>query len=73
MIRDEKEMREAAAREFQAAAAKDRTGNLLEEIWLLLHHNRKWWLLPLVAVLLLVGGLIVLSSTAIAPFIYTLF
>jgi len=72
MIREEKETRGEAARDFQAAA-KDRSGNLLEEIWLLLHHNRKWWLLPLVAVLLLVGGLIVLSSTAIAPFIYTLF
>jgi hypothetical protein len=36
-------------------------------------ENKKWWLLPVVIVMLLVGGLIMLGSTAAAPFIYTLF
>jgi Family of unknown function (DUF5989) len=36
-------------------------------------HNKKWWLLPIVLVLLLFGMLLVLSGTAAAPFIYTLF
>jgi hypothetical protein len=36
-------------------------------------QNKKWWLIPVVAVTLLVGALIILGSTAAAPFIYTLF
>jgi len=38
-----------------------------------LMQNKKWWLVPVVVVTLLVGVLIVLGSTAAAPFIYTLF
>jgi len=36
-------------------------------------QNKKWWLVPVVLVTLLVGVLIILGSTAAAPFIYTLF
>jgi len=36
--------------------------------------NKRWWLLPMVGALLLFGVLIVVAqSSAIAPFIYTLF
>jgi len=36
--------------------------------------NKRWWLLPPVIVLLLLAGLIVFAeSSALAPFIYTLF
>jgi len=38
-----------------------------------LMQNKKWWLVPVVVVTLLVGVLIILGSTAAAPFIYTLF
>ena len=38
-----------------------------------LMQNKKWWLLPVVISILLVGVLIMLASTAAAPFIYTLF
>ena len=38
-----------------------------------LKHNKKWWLLPILLMLGLFGVLIALSSTAVAPFIYTLF
>jgi len=54
-------------------AAEGRSKGVLAEFWAFLRANKKWWLLPLLAVLMLVGGLIVLSSTALAPFIYTLF
>jgi len=64
--------RDEAARDFQKAAA-GRSGNLAGEIWCFLRDNKKWWLLPIIAVLVLVGGLVVLSGTALAPFIYTLF
>jgi hypothetical protein len=38
-----------------------------------LRHNKKWWLTPIILILLAVGALILLSGTAAAPFIYTLF
>ncbi len=39
-----------------------------------LREQKKWWLVPLLVTLLLLGILIVVSqSSALAPFIYTLF
>ncbi|MFO0628665.1 MAG: DUF5989 family protein [Polyangiales bacterium] len=35
--------------------------------------NKKWWLIPMVVVSLLLVGLVALSSTPVAPFVYTLF
>jgi hypothetical protein len=46
---------------------------LLAEFWLFLKHNKKWWLLPILIILLLLGLLIMLGSTAVAPFIYPFF
>lgn len=44
------------------------------EFWRFLRVRRKYWLLPLVVMMALFGGLIALTqSSAIAPFIYTLF
>jgi uncharacterized protein DUF5989 len=46
----------------------------LVEIWSFLKHRKKLWLLPIILILLTLGVLIVLTqSSAIAPFIYTLF
>jgi hypothetical protein len=59
-------------REFQTEAAKGRSG-LLGEFLAFLLHTKKWWMLPIVVVLLLFGALVLLSGTAVAPFIYTLF
>ena len=48
--------------------------DFLRDLWNFLKTRKKFWLLPLIIVLLLVGVLIVLtSSSAIAPFIYTIF
>ena len=45
-------------------------GELLQFFW----ERKWWWLTPMLLLLLLVGGLIVFAqSSAIAPFIYTLF
>jgi len=46
---------------------------LLIEFWFFLKYNKKWWLLPIVLALLLLGVLVLLSGTALAPFIYPLF
>lgn len=59
-------------REFDRMASA-KSGNIFGEVWAFLRDNKKWWLLPLIVVLVLVGALIVLSTTAVAPFIYTLF
>ena len=44
-----------------------------KDLFSFLMQNKKWWLLPVVLVTLLVGVLIILGSTAAAPFVYTLF
>ena len=47
---------------------------LLREIWMFLRERKKFWLLPIVLVMLLFGALMVFAqSSALAPFIYTLF
>jgi hypothetical protein len=49
-------------------------GRVLSELWQFLRQEKKYWLLPIVVVFVLLGFLIVLSqSSAVAPFIYTLF
>jgi len=58
--------------EFVEHASSKREGLLLE-IWGYLRENKKWWLLPILIVLLGFGILMFLSSSAAAPFIYTLF
>jgi uncharacterized protein DUF5989 len=47
--------------------------SLVREFLEFLGQNKKWWMLPILFVMLLLGLLIFLSSTAVAPFIYTLF
>jgi hypothetical protein len=47
---------------------------LIREMWAFVRTRRKWWLLPVIAVLLLVGALLIFAHTsALAPFIYTIF
>ncbi|MBW8200448.1 hypothetical protein SAMN04487891_11129 [Flagellimonas taeanensis] len=46
----------------------------LKEFFLFLKERKKWWLVPLIIIFVLFGILIFLtSSSALAPFIYTLF
>lgn len=56
-----------------AQKAEAQPTGLLHEFWDFLRTNKKWWLAPIVVVLLLVGVLVLLSGSAMAPFIYTLF
>jgi hypothetical protein len=45
-------------------------GELLSFLW----QQKMWWLIPMVIVLLAFGGLMVTAqSSALGPFIYTLF
>lgn len=65
-------MSSPADSDFEKAAQQAPT-SLFGEFWTFLRQNKKWWLLPILLVLLLFGVLIMVSGTAIAPFIYTLF
>jgi hypothetical protein len=58
--------------EFEKAS-QQKQSNLLSEFMGFLKQNRKFWLLPLILVMLALAALLILSSSAAAPFIYTLF
>ncbi|HET6341240.1 MAG TPA: DUF5989 family protein [Gemmatimonadota bacterium] len=48
--------------------------SLVRELWAFMRVRKKWWLAPLLLILLLLGGLLIFAQTsALAPFIYTLF
>ena len=59
--------------EFEKAAAAQSSGGFLRDLWDIIKMNKKWWLVPIIAMLLIFGLLILLSSTGVAPFIYTMF
>jgi hypothetical protein len=65
-------MADSAENEFEKAA-RQAPATLLGEFRAFLLQNKKWWLLPILLLLLVLGALILLSGTALAPFIYTLF
>ena len=54
-------------------SAQNAKPNVIREFWEFLRYNRKYWLLPIILFLLILAGLLVLSSTAAAPFIYAIF
>lgn len=59
-----------------ARAARTTAGRLgiIGELFAFFWANKRWWVLPVLVALLLFGALILLAqSSAIAPFIYTLF
>jgi hypothetical protein len=62
-----------APNEFEEVVARSGESSFVGELWGLIHQKRKYWLGPLVVVLLLFAVLVLLSGTAAAPFIYTLF
>jgi hypothetical protein len=49
-------------------------GEFLSELWNFMKMRKKFWLVPIIILLVFLSGLIVLvSGSAVAPFIYTLF
>ena len=59
------------ARVIQGVRVKfDIAGELVAFLW----TARLWWMIPMVVMLLLLGALLLFAqSSAVAPFIYTLF
>ena len=47
---------------------------MIKEVWAFLRTRKKYWLWPIFVMVALLGVLIVLApSSALAPFLYTLF
>jgi len=47
---------------------------ILRDLWGFMRERKKYWLAPIIIVLLILGILIVFGgSSALAPFVYTLF
>ena len=58
--------------EFEKAS-NEKQANLVTEFIGFLKETRKFWLIPLIIVMLALGSLLVLTNSALAPFIYSLF
>jgi hypothetical protein len=59
--------------EFQKIVKESKERSFAGELWAMVSTTKKYWLVPIIVVLLALGLLVVLSGTAAAPFIYTLF
>jgi len=48
--------------------------SLIKEIWLYLRQNKKYWMIPIILILILMSVLLIFAqSSALAPFIYSIF
>ena len=48
--------------------------DFVTELWRFMRARKKFWLLPMILVLAIMGAFLVIAqSSALAPFIYTLF
>ena len=61
-----------SGKDFKAVSQSKPPGIASEFIDFLI-HNKKWWLTPIILILLILSSFIVLTNTAIGPFIYALF
>ncbi len=55
------------------AQARQKRSGLASEFLAFLRDNKKWWLAPILLTIAGLGLVVMLSGTAAAPFIYTLF
>jgi hypothetical protein len=54
-------------------SAPPRRSSLVRELWYLLRTTKKWWLAPILLAVAILGLFVVLGSSSVAPFIYSLF
>ena len=66
-------MTEDTRRDDFAAQARQKRSGLGAEFYAFLKDNKKWWLAPILLTVAGLGLVVMLSGTAAAPFIYTLF
>jgi Family of unknown function (DUF5989) len=70
-MEDESKLGSIGQSKFERTAAKN--ASLVSDILGFLSQSKKWWLLPVMGTLLVLGVMVLLSTTAAAPFVYTLF
>jgi hypothetical protein len=59
---------------FCSEVIAENSMSFLAEFWKFLRVRKRFWLVPLLVMMLVFGALLVLAeSSAVAPFIYTLF
>jgi len=66
-----KQQKDSAAK-FGDLAGQKRP-SLAAEFWSFLKYNKKWWLLPILVTLLILCLLVLVGSSSLAPFLYTVF
>jgi len=66
-------MKKESRSAFEKAADSQAAGGFLSDFWAFIKTNKKWWLIPIIVLFLGFALLMLLSSTGLAPFIYTLF
>jgi hypothetical protein len=66
------EQRPDETQDFDKLARSARQ-SFIGEVWHLLTSDRRFWLAPIVIAIVILGVLVLLTSTGVAPFIYTLF
>ena len=54
-------------------ATRNHTLKVLRDLVGFAMANKKWWLIPMLCVTVLLVALVVLSSSPVAPFVYTIF
>ena len=64
---------DADSRNQFAQHGQEQRSGMFSDFLYLLKNNQKWWMLPLILVFVAFGVFMVLSSTGVAPFIYTVF
>jgi hypothetical protein len=58
---------------FEEIAKSRSKPSIVSDLIHYFRYDKKWWMAPLIILLLLFGALMLLSGSAVAPFIYTLF
>jgi hypothetical protein len=59
--------------ELEKVQQKEAKVGFVRDLLYFLLTNKRWWLTPILVILLLMSLLTLLSTSAVAPFIYTLF
>jgi hypothetical protein len=59
--------------QFEELTSRGSKTSFAADLLYFFKHGKKWWVAPVIALLLLFAGFMLLSGTAAAPFIYTLF
>ena len=69
----ENQLDQISSNEEFAKESESRQPSILAEFFDFLVHNKKWWLTPIVLILLFLSFFVLMTNTALGPFIYVLF